>query len=140
MTADAPAASALAISPEVRIPPSAMTATFSAMVSGGYDFNLLVIDFPRNDRCTDADWWATINAYEAALKANQAKGGIVTRPTVALIGESGAEAVVPLGRGGGMGGVNVYITQPLGTPQQIGRVVLDAMRQAQGSGRAVINF
>ncbi len=56
----------------------AMTATFSAMVSGGYDFNLLVIDFPRNDRCTDADWWATINAYEAALKANQAKGGIVT--------------------------------------------------------------
>jgi len=69
-----------------------------------------------------------------------AKGGIVTRPTVALIGESGAEAVVPLGRGGGMGGVTINITQPLGTPQQIGRVVLDAMRQAQGSGRAVINF
>ncbi|MGE0500524.1 MAG: acetate--CoA ligase family protein [Rhizobiaceae bacterium] len=56
----------------------AMTATFTAMVSGGYDFNLLVIDFPRNDRCSDADWWATINAYEAALKSNNAKGGIVT--------------------------------------------------------------
>lgn len=30
-----------------------------------------------------------------------AKGGIVTRPTVALIGEAGPEAVVPLGRFGG---------------------------------------
>tara|TARA_Y100000310_G_scaffold274347_1_gene290291 strand:- start:351 stop:2036 length:1686 start_codon:yes stop_codon:yes gene_type:complete len=32
-----------------------------------------------------------------------AKGGIVTRPTLALIGEAGPEAVVPLGKGGGMG-------------------------------------
>lgn len=70
-----------------------------------------------------------------------AKGGIVTRPTLALIGEAGPEAVIPLsGRNRGAGGVTINITQPLGTPQQIGRVVLDAMRQAQGSGRAVINF
>lgn len=34
-----------------------------------------------------------------------AKGGIVTRPTLAMIGEAGPEAVVPLGRGGtGFGG------------------------------------
>ena len=32
-----------------------------------------------------------------------AKGGIVTGPTLALIGEAGPEAVVPLGKGGGMG-------------------------------------
>lgn len=32
-----------------------------------------------------------------------AEGGIVTRPTVALIGEAGPEAVVPLSRGGGVG-------------------------------------
>lgn len=32
-----------------------------------------------------------------------AEGGIVTRPTMALIGEAGPEAVVPLGRAGGMG-------------------------------------
>jgi hypothetical protein len=30
-----------------------------------------------------------------------ARGGIVTRPTLALVGESGPEAIVPLGRGGG---------------------------------------
>lgn len=55
----------------------AMTATFSAMVSGGFGLNLLVLDFPRTDRCSDADWWLTVNAFEAALKANNAKGAIV---------------------------------------------------------------
>lgn len=35
-----------------------------------------------------------------------AKGGIVSRPTLAMIGEAGPEAVVPLsGRGGGLGGL-----------------------------------
>ena len=55
----------------------AMTATFSAMVSGGFGLNMLVLDFPRTDRCSDADWWWTINAFEAALKANDAKGAVV---------------------------------------------------------------
>ncbi|WP_315918986.1 acetate--CoA ligase family protein [Mesorhizobium sp. SP-1A] len=55
----------------------AMTATFTAMVSGGFDLNMLVLDFPRNDRCSDADWWATVNAFDAALKANKARGAIV---------------------------------------------------------------
>lgn len=66
-----------------------------------------------------------------------AKGGIVTRPTLALIGEAGPEAVIPLGgsRGFGGGGINIYVTQPLGTPAQIGRAVKDAMRQAEGNGR-----
>src|SRR6185312_15773103 len=55
----------------------AMTDTFGAMVSGGFDLNLLVLDFPRTDRCSDADWWTTVNAFEAALKADKAKGAIV---------------------------------------------------------------
>jgi acyl-CoA synthetase (NDP forming) len=56
----------------------AMTAAFGAMVSGGFDLNMLVLDFPRIDRCSDADWWPTVNAFEAALKANGARGAIVT--------------------------------------------------------------
>jgi hypothetical protein len=36
-------------------------------------------------------------------------GGIVTRPTIALIGERGPEAVVPLGRGAGAMGGNTFI-------------------------------
>ncbi|RST86959.1 CoA-binding protein [Aquibium carbonis] len=55
----------------------ALTAAFSAMVSGGFDLNLLVLDFPRTDRCSDADWWPTVNAFEKALKANGARGAIV---------------------------------------------------------------
>ncbi|BCH30662.1 acyl-CoA synthetase [Mesorhizobium sp. L-8-10] len=55
----------------------AMTAAFTAMVSGGFDLNMLVIDFPRGDRCSDADWFPTLRAFEAALRTNSAKGAIV---------------------------------------------------------------
>ena len=56
----------------------AMTEAFSAFVSDSFDLNMLVLDFPRNDRCADADWWTAVDAFEAALKANKAKGAIVT--------------------------------------------------------------
>jgi phage-related protein len=36
-----------------------------------------------------------------------AEGGIVTKPTLAMIGEAGAEAVIPLSKG--MGGINVVV-------------------------------
>lgn len=40
-----------------------------------------------------------------------AKGGIVKSPTLAMIGEQGAEAVIPLNKAGGMGGnININIT------------------------------
>lgn len=56
----------------------AMTTAFTAMVSGGFDLNMLVIDFPRGDRCSDAEWFPTLRAFEAALQSNAAKGAIVT--------------------------------------------------------------
>jgi hypothetical protein len=43
-----------------------------------------------------------------------ANGGIVTSPTLALIGEAGPEAVVPLS-GGGMPGGNITINMPAGS-------------------------
>lgn len=43
-----------------------------------------------------------------------AHGAIVTRPTLALIGDAGPEAVVPLGRGGGLGReIHVHFHGPL---------------------------
>ena len=54
-----------------------MTGVFSAMVSGGHDLNLLVLDFPRADRCSDTDWACAVNAYEASLTKNAAKGAVV---------------------------------------------------------------
>ena len=51
-----------------------------------------------------------------------ANGGIVTGPTLALIGEAGPEAVVPLDRANGMGGVTINVNG--GDP----RAVVDALR------------
>jgi hypothetical protein len=38
-----------------------------------------------------------------------AEGGIVNRPTLAMIGEAGPEAVVPLSKMGGMGSGSIII-------------------------------
>jgi hypothetical protein len=54
-----------------------------------------------------------------------AEGGIVTRPTLALIGEAGPEAVVPLGRGGMMGGNVINITVTSANPD----AVIQAIRE-----------
>jgi len=63
-----------------------------------------------------------------------AAGGIVTRPTLAMIGEAGAEAVIPLtGRnaGMGMGGVTNYITINSGAdPQAVVRALQNYNRTA----------
>jgi hypothetical protein len=53
-----------------------------------------------------------------------AQGGIVTGPTLALIGEAGPEAVIPLDRMGGMGGGNVTINVQGADPN----AVVDALR------------
>ncbi len=39
-----------------------------------------------------------------------ANGGVVTRPTAAIIGESGPEAIIPLNKAGKFGGVTINIT------------------------------
>jgi hypothetical protein len=60
-----------------------------------------------------------------------AKGGIVTRPTLAMIGEGrGPEAVIPLNRMGefGMGGgMNITVQTGVGDPVAIGKAVSDVL-------------
>jgi len=60
-----------------------------------------------------------------------AEGGIVTGPTLAMIGENGPEAVIPLnGNNGGMGGgVTINITGGISSSADIGRSVVDALTQ-----------
>jgi hypothetical protein len=48
-----------------------------------------------------------------------AEGGIVNSPTLAMIGEAGPEAVIPLSKMGSMGGNNVTIHVNGGDPQQV---------------------
>jgi hypothetical protein len=61
-----------------------------------------------------------------------AKGGIVTGPTLALIGEAGPEAVVPLsGRNAGMGNtINLTVNAGMGADgASIGRDIVDAIKK-----------
>jgi hypothetical protein len=65
-----------------------------------------------------------------------ASGGIVTRPTLALIGERGPEAVVPLGSGSGGGGTYAITITNWDSGQAIMRRVSDqAMADAAARGR-----
>ena len=57
-----------------------------------------------------------------------AEGGIVTKPTLAMVGEKGPEAIVPLGKGIGGGGVTVNVTGGLSTSAEIGQAVVNALR------------
>ena len=56
---------------------TALTRTFTAFAMGGFDANLLVLDFPRGDRCVDDHWWASVSAFGRAMDAVGGKGAIM---------------------------------------------------------------
>ncbi len=69
-----------------------------------------------------------------------AKGGIVTGPTLALIGEAGPEAVVPLsGRNSPMGNTyNINVNAGMGTNgAQVGKEIVDAIKRFEKSSGPV---
>lgn len=57
-----------------------------------------------------------------------AEGGIVTGPTLALIGERGPEAVVPLNRGGMGATYNITVNGGISNSADVGRAVVDAIK------------
>lgn len=68
-----------------------------------------------------------------------AKGGVVTGPTLAMIGEAGPEAVVPLDRLGAGGGITINIgfaKDPVGTAREIRRM-LNAEARRSGVGAII---
>ena len=68
----------------------------------------------------------SIRGFEA-----MATGGIVTSPTMALIGEAGPEAVIPLNKVGGLG-MNITVNAGLvSTPDQVGQDIIAAIQKAQ---------
>jgi len=56
---------------------SRQTDAFTAMFEGGYALNLVVLDFPREDRCDGADWMTTVSAVAAAAKRSGARAGVL---------------------------------------------------------------
>lgn len=69
----------------------------------------------------------------AGVVRAMAEGGIVTKPTTALIGEAGPEAVIPLNKMGGMGNLTIVINGSVmeeeGIARRIGAVLA---RQRRG--------
>ena len=76
-----------------------------------------------------------IDPFDFAKIPKLAEGGIVNKPTLAMIGEAGPEAVVPLsGRGNAMGSIVVNVNMPAG-----GTVILDDEQTAQKFGDFITN-
>jgi acyl-CoA synthetase (NDP forming) len=50
---------------------------FATMMQGDYALNMIILDFPRSDRCDPADWMTTVNAIIAAKKATGANAAVV---------------------------------------------------------------
>jgi hypothetical protein len=64
-----------------------------------------------------------------------AKGGIVTGPTTALIGEAGPEAVIPLNRARGLGGTTIVVNTGIGDPRAIAAEVKRVLSGAGARGQ-----
>jgi acyl-CoA synthetase (NDP forming) len=54
-----------------------MAATFAAMIGCGFDLSMLVLDFPRLDRCSDADWDIAVRAIAHAAAATGGRTAVV---------------------------------------------------------------
>ena len=85
------------------------------------------------------DWVPGVGGKGWALNIPEiptlAKGGIVRSPTLAMLGEAGPEAVVPLGRGGGgTGGITINILGPTYGFDDFERRVSEAIRDGVRRG------
>lgn len=69
----------------------ATTACFGAMLGADFEASLLILDFPRADRCSAADWDVTLAAFRDAC-ARPASPGTV-RMVVSSLAETMPEAV-----------------------------------------------
>ncbi len=56
---------------------AAMTRAFTRAAGGGFDRAMLVLDFPRTDRCDDAEWWPAARAFASASRACRIQGAVV---------------------------------------------------------------
>jgi hypothetical protein len=101
------------------------------VIDGWNDFIALVTGNPLPSSMPDIVRSVGVNAGLRPM----ATGGLVMRPTAALIGEAGPEAIIPLDRMGSMGSnIHVTVNTVAGDPMAIERVVLDAISRASRRG------
>jgi hypothetical protein len=76
-----------------------------------------------------------IDPLTGGRRVPMAEGGIVTRPTQALIGEAGAEAVIPLDKMGGFGTtVNINVAGSVISEGELQSVIQDALYNLNRAG------
>jgi acetyl-CoA synthetase len=73
---------------------AAQTACFAGMMDCGFDAHLLVLDFPRADRCDGSTWQTTLDAFVAAQKQTGAAAVVLTSLPEGLPDEVGARLLV----------------------------------------------
>jgi hypothetical protein len=100
----------------------------NAIISA-YNSIPLLPDIPKAPTMPVPQLGATGPATQVPRKIpRMAEGGIVSSPTLALIGEAGPEAVVPLDRMQTGGGITINVTGGLATSAEIGESVVNALR------------
>jgi acyl-CoA synthetase (NDP forming) len=75
---------------------AALAATFGAMMRAGADLNLLILDFPRPDRCNTADWDIAAAAMDDAATATGRRAAVLATLPEAMP-EAHAEALAARG-------------------------------------------
>jgi acetate---CoA ligase (ADP-forming) len=75
---------------------AALTGTFAAMMAANYDMTVLILDFPRTDRCDDASWDVAVRALAAASRVTGKRAGVVATLAEAMP-ESRAKALLQAG-------------------------------------------
>jgi acyl-CoA synthetase (NDP forming) len=75
---------------------AALTDIFAATMAAGFDTTLLILDFPRTDRCNAADWEISMRAFAAAAERTGRRGGIVATLPEAMP-EAYADAIAAAG-------------------------------------------
>lgn len=50
---------------------------FTPAIGGEADLALLILDFPRRDRCADDAWWCAVEAFADACRSNGSAGAVL---------------------------------------------------------------
>jgi hypothetical protein len=85
-----------------------------AGIEGGLNFAISGLNKALDGIDKAAGPWVNFGEIPNVKLPRLGDGGIVTGPTVAMIGERGPEAVIPLNRSGMMG-ANITVNMPAGT-------------------------
>jgi hypothetical protein len=101
----------------------------NAVIRAWNSFRFPKVDIPKVEILGKTIGGGTFGGWGLGHVSPLAKGGIVRSPTLALIGERGPEAVIPLGHGAAGTTYNVTVNAPVGAdPATIGRTVVDYIR------------